>query len=143
MHLNDVHKNTHTHTPAVLNPSVHATHTHTECTIRDENASQHGAKNNAECDHLEAQRGHVTSGSKRPIFLLSDGTRSQVGEKKMYLPLRVTKLKIHKTERGFCVLRVNERSLSQGCPDLILEISLKSAKKEVWDYIGLHLKSPS
>lgn len=39
-------------------------------TVGDENASQHGAENDAEGDHLEAQGGHVAPGSKCPIFLL-------------------------------------------------------------------------
>lgn len=44
-------------------------------TVGDENASQHGAENNAEGDHLEAQGGHVTPGSKCPVLLLQGGER--------------------------------------------------------------------
>lgn len=70
MHLKDLLQSvlccsyTHTHTPR--------RHTCGLYTIGDEDASQHGAKDNAESDRLEAQRRHVTPCCKRSILLLQD-----------------------------------------------------------------------
>lgn len=49
------------------------THAHGLYTIGDEDASQHGAKDDAESNGLEAQRWHVTARSERPILLLKGG----------------------------------------------------------------------
>lgn len=51
---------------------AHAQRAHTRRlhTIGNEDAAQHGAKDDAESDRLEAQGRHVTPCGKRPILLL-------------------------------------------------------------------------
>lgn len=41
-------------------------------TIRDEDTPQHSAKDNTQCNALEAKRWHVPTGSKSAILLLKD-----------------------------------------------------------------------